>query len=230
MDFLLFDLAVLLVLLLTAAQGFRKGFVLTLCGFLAVFVAFIGAAVLSSALARPVAQAIVPVVERSLQDAVGSYYQYTPPAGGASDFFDQLPLEDALNALQDSALFRGLSEAFAQAVHAGVESAASGVIQALAEYAALQFTRTVLFGVCFGVVMAGWVVLSRVLNLAFQLPVLSTLNHWAGAAAGLLKGAALLFIACWLLGGLIPQEAVDQTLLLRFFCTVNPLVLMASIL
>ena len=62
MDFLLFDLAVLLVLLLTAAQGFREGFVLTLCGFLAVFVAFIGAAVLSSALARPVAQAIVPVV------------------------------------------------------------------------------------------------------------------------------------------------------------------------
>ena len=57
MDFLLFDLAVLLVLLLTAAQGFRKGFVLTLCGFLAVFVAFTGAAVLSSALARPVAEA-----------------------------------------------------------------------------------------------------------------------------------------------------------------------------
>ena len=88
----------------------------------------------------------------------------------------------------------------------------------------------VLFIICFVLVLVAWHFLSQALNLAFKLPVLSTLNHWAGAGMGLIKGAALLFIACWLLRSMIPQEAVDGTMLLHFFCTTNPFALMASFL
>ena len=93
----------------------------------------------------------------------------------------------------------------------------------------LGLTRAVLFLVCFIAVLAAWTLLSRALDLAFRLPVLSTLNQWSGAAVGLVKGGVLLFIACWLFRGLIPQEAVDQSILLRFFCTTNPFLLIASI-
>ena len=86
-----------------------------------------------------------------------------------------------------------------------------------------------LFLISFVLVLVAWTLLSRALDLAFRLPVLSTLNHWSGAAVGLLKGGVLLFIACWLFRGLIPQEAVDQSILLRFFCTTNPFLLIASI-
>ena len=55
------------------------------------------------------------------------------------------------------------------------------------------------------------------------------LNQWSGAAVGLVKGCVLLFIACWLLKGMLPQEAVEQSFLLRFFCTTNPFLLIASI-
>ena len=102
-------------------------------------------------------------------------------------------------------------------------------VRALAEYVAVQLTRTVLFLLCFVLILAGWFVLSHALDLAFKLPVLSTLNQWSGAAVGLVKGGVLLFIACWLFRGLIPQEAVDQSILLRFFCTTNPFLLIASI-
>ena len=54
MSWLIFDAVLGIVLVLAAVQGYRKGFVLTLCGFLAVFVAFFGASVLSNALAGPV--------------------------------------------------------------------------------------------------------------------------------------------------------------------------------
>ena len=37
MGFFIFDLIVLIVLILAVIQGYRKGFVLTLCGFLARF-------------------------------------------------------------------------------------------------------------------------------------------------------------------------------------------------
>ena len=231
MGILLFDLIVLAVLILTALQGYRKGLVLTLCGFLAVFVAFIGASVLSDALARPISQAIAPAVERGMRESIESYYQAALPAEGSQGdtFFADLPLEDALDALGDSPLFQGVAETFAQAVDQGLESVAAGVVRSLAEYAAYQLARTALFFVCFILVLAGWIALSHALDLAFKLPVLSTLNQWSGAAVGLVKGCVLLFIACWLLKGMLPQEAVDQSILLRFFCTTNPFLLIASI-
>ena len=236
MGFFIFDLIVLIVLILAVVQGYRKGFVLTLCGFLADFVAFIGASILSDALAGPVSQAITPAIESGIQDTVGSYYQYTPPVEDSGDgstpgdaFFDELPLEDVLAALQDSSLYRSLTQNFQQAVEDGVETVAANAVRALAEYVAVQLTRTVLFLLCFVLILAGWFVLSHALDLAFKLPVLSTLNQWSGAAVGLVKGGVLLFIACWLFQGLIPQEAVDQSILLRFFCTTNPFLLIASI-
>ena len=233
MDFWIFDLIVAIVLIVSVVQGYRKGFVLTLCGFLAVFVAFIGASILSDALAGPVSRAITPAVESGIQDTIGSYYQYTPPLSEGSaqedSFFQDLPLEDALAALQDSALYRTLTQNFQQAVESGVETVAANAVQALAEYVAAQLTRMVLFLLSFVIILAGWFVLSHALDLAFRLPVLSTLNQWSGAVIGLIKGGVLLFIACWLFRGLIPQEAVDQSVLLRFFCTTNPFVLIASI-
>lgn len=233
MEFLIFDLIVAIVLIVSVVQGYRKGFVLTLCGFLAVFVAFIGASILSDALAGPVSRAITPAVESGIQDTIGSYYQYTPPLSEGStqedSFFQDLPLEEALAALQDSALYRTLTQNFQQAVESGVETVAANAVQALAEYVAAQLTRMVLFLLSFVIILAGWFVLSHALDLAFRLPVLSTLNQWSGAVIGLIKGGVLLFIACWLFRGLIPQEAVDQSVLLRFFCTTNPFVLIASI-
>ena len=233
MEFLIFDLIVAIVLIVSVVQGYRKGFVLTLCGFLAVFVAFIGATILSDALAGPVKRAITPAVDTGIQDTIGSYYQYTPPLSEGStqedSFFQDLPLEDALAALQDSALYRTLTQNFQQAVESGVETVAANAVQALAEYVAAQLTRMVLFLLSFVIILAGWFVLSHALDLAFRLPVLSTLNQWSGAVIGLIKGGVLLFIACWLFRGLIPQEAVDQSVLLRFFCTTNPFVLIASI-
>ena len=236
MGFFIFDLIVLIVLILAVVQGPRQGCGLTLCGLLAVFVAFIGASILSDALAGPVSQAITPAIESGIQDTVGSYYQYTPPVEDSGDgstpgdaFFDELPLEDVLAALQDSSLYRSLTQNFQQAVEDGVETVAANAVRALAEYVAVQLTRTVLFLLCFVLILAGWFVLSHALDLAFKLPVLSTLNQWSGAAVGLVKGGVLLFIACWLFRGLIPQEAVDQSILLRFFCTTNPFLLIASI-
>lgn len=40
MSFVIFDVVILILLLLTAWKGYRRGFVLTLCSLLAVFVAF----------------------------------------------------------------------------------------------------------------------------------------------------------------------------------------------
>ena len=217
MSWLIFDAILGIVLVLAVVQGYRKGFVLTLCGFLAVFVAFFGAGVLSNALAGPVADAIRPVVEERLEQAMQksleeqgwSAGEGEQPGGGsqAPDPEDQFSLEQVLELIQESKFFQSFSGALHSAVSQGLLEVTTSAAQAVAGY------------------LAGWTLLSRVLDLAFRLPVLSTLNHWSGAAVGLGKGCVLLFIACWLFRGLFPPEAVEQSVLLRFFCGAGPLAL-----
>ncbi len=230
MTYILFDIAIAAILLLFLWQGYKKGFVLTLCGFLAVFVAFIGATLISNALAKPVAQAIVPMIESGIHDTLTQSIQETAPDASAPVLPEELPLSDILEALQDSPIFHSLAEAFQQAVDEGVETVATSAAQALAEYIAIQIARTVLFILAFAAVLVAWFFLSHALDLAFKLPVLSTLNHWAGAGVGLIKGGLILFIAAWLLkGSFIPSQAIEQTFLLNFFCTSSPFSLLAML-
>lgn len=246
MSFLIYDAVILILLLLAVAQGYRRGFVLTLCGFLAVFVAFIGATFLSDALAGPVSQAIRPVIQQSITHAMEQSLEeqgWSLPedniqtdgsqadgsqAGGENtgeepDPLDQFSLDQVLSLLQDSALVQAFTGAIRDAVGQGVLDVTAGAARAVSDYIARQVARMALFLVSFVVVLVCWLLLSRVLDLACRLPVLSTLNHWSGAALGLIKGGALLFIACWLLRGLLPQEAVRDSVLLRFFVTYDPI-------
>lgn len=231
--YILFDVAIAAILLFFVWQGYKKGFVLTLCGFLAVFVAFIGATLISNALAKPVAQAIVPMIESGIHDTLEQSIKDSSPSisSQSPDIVpEEMPLSDVLEALQDSPIFHSLAEAFQEAVDEGVETVATSAAKALAEYIAIQIARTVLFVLAFAAVLVGWFLLSHALDLAFKLPVLSTLNHWTGAGVGLIKGGLILFIAAWLLkGSFIPSQAIENTFLLNFFCTSSPFSLLAML-
>ena len=231
MNPILYDLVVALFLLLALWQGYRKGFILTLCGFLAVFVAFFGASVISDVLAAPVADVLRPVVEQQILQVVEQQVLTADLS-----IIDQLSavapedLNSLLSALQDTALFQGFAEAFRNAVDSGVIKVTGNAVQAIAHYVAVQLAETALFLVAFVTILAIWYFISHVLDLAFRLPVLSTLNHWAGAVLGLVKGVVLLYIAAQLLkGGFLPSEVVRDTHLVRFFCEVSPLALFAAI-
>ncbi len=233
MNYIFYDVLAAALLLFFLWRGYRKGLVLTLCGLLAVFVAFLGASVLSSLLAEPVAKAIEPAVASGIHDTVTSYYQRVPAVSASSaeenDWLSQLPLDELLEPLEDSKFFQHFADAFQQAVDDGVTEAAAHAAQALAHFVAVQIARTILFLIAFVAVLVAWFFISHTLDLVAKLPVLNTVNRWAGAAAGLAEGALLVFIACWLLkDSYLSAEAVRGTYLLRFFCTHSPLDLLPS--
>lgn len=226
MDYIIYDIIIAAVLLFFLWRGYRRGLVLTLCSLLAVFVALIGASILSNTLADPVAKAIEPVVASSIHDTVTSYYQQGSEAGASSpgeeDWLAQLPLEELLRPLKESRAFQGFADTFQKAVDSGVADAAAHAAQALAHFAAVQIARTAIFSVAFIAVLIAWNILSHALDLVTRLPVLNGLNRWTGAAVGLVKGAAIVFIAVWLLrSSYIPPEAAESTLLLRAFYTAG---------
>lgn len=230
MKYLIYDAVIAALLLFAVWRGYKKGFILTLCGFLAIFVAFIGANVVSNTLARPVSQLIRPVIESGIQSVVAENVTSSIPEGSLDGLADaaELPLQELLAMLQDSRLYRGFADAVQQAVDDGMVAATANATRVISDYIATQVARLVLFFVSFALILIAWFVLSHALDLAFKLPVLSTLNRWSGAALGLFKGGLLLFIACWLLkGSVLPQQAIQSTYLLKFFCTVSPLALLS---
>ena len=227
MSYLIFDLAILAILALFFWRGYARGLVLTLCSLLAVFVALIGASFLSNALAEPVAKAIEPAVASSIHDTVTSYYERSSAehtSAEENDWLAQLPLEELLEPLKDSKFFQGFAETFQKAVDDKAADIVTHAAQALAHFVAVQIARMVIFSVAFFAVLIAWFFFSHTLDLVAHLPVLYTANRWGGGIVGLVKGALVVFIAVWLLrDGYIPPEAVEQTYLLKFFCTVSPL-------
>ena len=233
MSYLIFDAAVAAILLFSLWRGYHRGFILTLCGFLALFVALIGASAVSSALSGPVSRALQPAIQRNLTGILSGYTaQPQPGLSGSSSLPGAedglfLPLQEALDALRDTPVYQGFAESIQEALDEGMVSAAADAVLVIADYVATQLSHIVLFFISFILILVLWYFISHALDLAFRLPVLSTLNHWCGAALGLLKGAVLLFILCWLFqGSFLPPEAVRETYLLRFFCMTTPLSLL----
>lgn len=227
MSYIFYDVMIAAVLLFFLWRGYRRGFVLTLCSLLAVFVALIGAFILSNALAEPAAKAVEPIVHQRIQASLTEAIRQTEfiaADGGVAETPEEIALAGVIGHLKESDLFQGFADAFQKAVDSGVAEVTSNAAQTLAHFVAVQIARMVIFVIAFAAVLIAWFFFSHTLDLVAKLPVLNTVNQWAGGAVGLCKGALIVFIAVWLLrGSYIPLEAVEETYLLNFFATVSPL-------
>ena len=201
------DIIIVAVVAVAAWRGYRKGLVMTLCGFLAVFVA----------LAGPVSQAIRPAVEHQIQTAFQHKADQTAQSAIENGQNAADPtMEEAVTILKDSKVYQGFVEGFQKALNDGIVAATTNAARAISDYVARQIAKTVLYAVAFVLILVLWTILSRVLDLAFKLPVLSTLNRWSGGAVGLCEGVLLVFVVCTLLkGGVLPEEVVENSHLLK---------------
>ena len=229
MPYILYDVAIAVVLLVFFLRGRSKGLILSLCGLLAVFVALVGAKMTSEALAPKAAQALQPhfasVIEEQLQvNLDGKLDQLLQPGEGTGS-----AIVDLLSTL---GFYDEISSAIRDSVNGQAAQTVTDVAVSLATAVAEVVAGVLVFAVAFLLISVAWFLLSRALDLAARLPVLHGMNRLLGGLFGLLKGALVLFLAAWvvrLLGNVIPQDVVEQTVVLRFFCTANPLSLITGI-
>lgn len=190
----IFDIAIVAILAFFAWRGGKKGLILTLFGLAGLFVAFFGARFLSDAFQEPVADLIQPTIYRSIQSVEVDTGEGT------------LTVEELLNAVEESSLFSGLTKFLDEdtVIQTGGRTAAQAIADSLAALAA----KSGLFALSFLVIQLIWFLVGRALDLAFHLPVLSTLNLAGGIVLGLVKACLLVIILVWLgqLAGWIPAE------------------------
>ena len=226
---LLYDAAIVAILLFFFLRGRKKGLILTLCGLAAIFVALIGARFASDTFAPHIADLLQPrfssVIEEQLDSGLAQKLDELLAAG-----------EQGENVIADILTKLGFYDEVSQAIRNAVSSQATQTVADLAVALARSIAEVVagvlVFVVAFLLITVAWFLLSHALDLAARLPILNGLNRLLGGLFGLLQGMLLLFLIAWvlrLMGGVIPQDTMEQTVLLKFFCSTNPLSLITGI-
>ena len=235
--YLIFDLIIVAILILFAALGAHRGLILSLCGLLAVVVAFVGASFVARTLSPMVADALEPrfaaAIEEQLNQQIQDSQLHTDlTSDGENVSPDSLPLQDVLDALRDMGFYEPLVNRVDQAVEDGMTEVAASAAAQVAAAIAQSAAYLVLFLICFVLILIIWKLISHGLDLVAKLPGLHFLNKSLGALFGLLKACIILFIAVWLLqffGGILPREAAEHTYLLRFFMSADPAALLSGL-
>lgn len=227
---IMLDILIVAVIALFAFLGWRRGLVLTLCGLLAVFVAYAGATFVSNTFSAEIAKILQPTIQGQIEQVLDNMISDLPAPSvtlpgqesvrdNAQASIDQATLNQALEALRQSSLFSGLQESAEQAIQEGTIRVVTTASAAIANYLALQVTRTVLFYLVFFLILIAWNLFSHALDLACRLPVLSTFNEVGGLIIGVVKGALILLAVVWLLSlaGIVSEETIQQTYLFRLY-------------
>ena len=225
------DIALLLALAFFAWRGAKKGLILTLFSLLAVFVAFFGARAISAQFTQPVADILRPTIQHTIDGVLDGH---SPGAGAVDPGSDSSPapsadpapvrpgtydpaedpqgdftLQEVLDLIGESELFSGLREFLEEAVEEHTLEVTTTAAAAVAAYLARLAAAALLFGLSFLLILLVWFLVSRALDLAFRLPVLSAVNAVGGLLIGLLKGILVLLVVVWLarLAGVIDDAS-----------------------
>lgn len=243
MNYLIYDLVILVVLVLFALWGRHRGLILSVFSLLALVVSIAGGFFVSNLLTPSVTEWVQPMVEESVISAVQSALPEDAVdvmgsnEQNASDGFSLDAVQDYLkeNGVELPEQVQTFLDQLAEEEHDTPVS-----VEELTAAAAKQITETVvrvvLFLLAFILIMILWHLIARALDLVSRLPVLNTMNKLGGFLFGAVRGALFLFVAAWVLKwypsaleSLIPAETIEQTYLLKFFLNVKPLEFLAAL-
>lgn len=245
---MLLDLGIVLFIPLMVFRGYRKGAILMLCSFFAIFVAFFGATFLANNLYQPVGRLVQPVVQhfitQVLEEALGGENILINPPEEVSGMDNPFTLEEeesegqyvtlerALYVVQQAVeleQIQGFLQQASDLIEENKDELVGSATEVISTVVGYEIARQIIFIVSFVLSMAVWTLFSRVLNGVANLPGLAEVNGVIGGGFGLLSSGLLVFVVAWCTrGGIIPWDSVDKTVLFQFFAYHSPLDLIAG--
>lgn len=208
--------------------GARRGIVKSLMGLVTAAAALLGAVMLAELLTGPITAAVAPKVE----DAVVGRFFEEHASELPGEWSDTRVGEAALDALRERGVPEETIDALASRLYSSSESVkqeVAGALRAAISEAVYALVRTTVHAAlvlvfCLALLVALGL-LTRALDLVFDLPVLGTVNSALGALLGLAETALLLFVAVHIAAGLSAGRMaarVDGAFLLPFFLDHSP--------
>lgn len=226
----LIDIILILIIVLCAYKGYRKGLIRGISGILAIVVSLYGANLLAETYSPEFTDVIQPfvsgIVYKSVDEAeektAESDYVYVGPEEGKYDETYVISYES----LRNIGILRTAAENITNEVRGKVSKAGHQLKEALVEKLTSTAAYVLTLVISFILIMIIFTVLANIVNLTFKLPGLELLNELLGLALGLAKGLIFAFAIAWVvrfLGFVIPEEIIDKTLILNWLIDLNPI-------
>ncbi|MBQ3497427.1 MAG: CvpA family protein [Oscillospiraceae bacterium] len=225
------DAALIAALLVGLLIGRHRGLFKSLMRFVVVIAAIIGANFVAGQLTQRVMDAALPKIEEfvgtRMEEALAEL-----PEGTPSFSFTDMELPDGAFILDTDALPDWMESFFEDAV-AATSGAAGEVADALTQavYDAVSgIVSAVSFLVVFLLLLLVLRLLVNMLNVAFKLPVVNSLNSFGGALFGVVEAALWVYVVLQLylwLGAMLPPLPIDETFIVRHFAAFSPLSLLS---
>ena len=195
---LIVDIVLLLIVLLFAILGARKGMILTLCSLVSILLGFFGGSYLADLLTPPLVKQAAPMLEGFVSVQITTFLTSAEAAVQGEGF-----LWNILRPLMEE----GLTSA---------EPVAAELATALAE----AIIHPVLFLLGFLLILIVCWFIAHALDLVARLPILHSLNTLGGLILGLVKGVLLIIVLVPLLlrflEGYLPAELLESSYILNY--------------
>ncbi len=230
---ILIDIVILLIIAGCIWAGYRKGFILGLCGILAIVISFYGASLISNTYYEEFTPILEPFVGGLVDDAVQKTLDpRDEDTDEQNDTFQYTGTTDTPDGVYTVALMTlgrfGFNEAAAQKT---AEQVAAQVDKVGADFRTLLtsqicglVTRVLAFTIVFLLLLIIFIVIANILNLQLRVPGLDMLNNLIGAGVGLVKAWVIVSLIAFVLryaGMLFSGDVLRKTLLLRLFMDHN---------
>lgn len=236
---ILIDIAIVVIIAGAVWTGYRKGFVLGICGILAIVISFYGANLIADTyyeeftpILEPFVGGLVDVsVDKTLnpskndEEDPDSFFSYT----------GETNTKEAVYTVTLMSLGRfGLSESAAKPIADIMATQLSEIgptfRTALTSRLCNTLTKALAFTIVFLLFIIVFTVAANLLNLKLTVPGLDLVNNLIGAGVGFVKAWFIVSLIAWIMryaGVLFFAEAAQKTWILKFFMNHN---IIASIL
>lgn len=231
----LIDLGIIIFIPLMVIRGYFRGGILSICSFFTVFVAFMGATLISNNFCEPVGRLVQPVIKTAIMDVLETRLAY-------ENIIIEKPTENveteeegesAWNAPEYLSMTRAIQilegDYSLEKIHGFLDVARDTLLYNSGQYVGSvtdvistvlgrEIARVGIFVVSFILTMAVWLLFSRILAKIFKFPGLAEINAIVGAGMGFFMGVLLVSVFAWATGGgIIPYEGVERTIIYEFF-------------
>ncbi len=220
------DGILVLILALCTVLGWRRGAFKSVIGIIVVVAALVGAVVISNQATPVVIKGITPMISEQIELRFATYAQEHIPTSAPASQGDAEGLFSAMG------LYQGTAEKLAQDVMEQVHATGQAIVQTAVESMIESIVHAVLFLVSFVVLLIALKIFSRIFGLLTSVPGIHLMDAVGGGVFGLIQGSLILFALVWAVqffGSGVPEGVVQQTVLFRFFATLNPISMVSGL-
>ena len=219
---IIWDIIVLIVLVVFALLGRKRGLIKMISGLLVLVVSITVSGMLAKWTTPYISSSVVQpyVTQLLLPDAKEEASVSSDINSDASDITSTLSKFGLSSASISKAM-----ENFKEEAASSLENA----ISSLSETVSIKITYGITFIVYLLLSLLIFSLLARLLNLAAKLPVISFFNSLGGLLLGVIWGYLIVFIISTIIvkfSILITPDVMERTVILKFILTKNPILLL----